>query len=96
MTPPTVSTSAIYAATRRTSRMQGVMRSAVRDRLLPLNPKASGCPRRRRKDTDDQTATAPEIGSGLDALPHRYRPLIGLAVGTGWNGANAPACAGTP
>lgn len=64
--------------------MQGVMRSALRDRLLAFNPcEGVRLPRRRRKDTDDQTATAVEIDALLDAFPHRYRPLVGLAVGTG-------------
>jgi integrase len=64
--------------------MQGVMRSAVRDHLLAFNLcEGIRLPRRRRKDTDDQTATAAEVDALLNALPHRYRPLVGLAVGTG-------------
>lgn len=67
--------------------MQGVMRSAVRDRLLAFNPcEGIRLPRRRRKDTDDQAATAAEIGALLDALP--------TDTGRWWPWRSAPDCAG--
>ncbi|MCW2912686.1 MAG: Site-specific recombinase XerD [Actinomycetia bacterium] len=64
--------------------MHGVIRSAVRDRFLAFNPcDGIRLPRRRRKDSDDQTVTRTEINALLAVLPHRYRPLVALAVGTG-------------
>jgi integrase len=64
--------------------MNGVLRSAIRDRLLAFNPcEGIRLPRRRRKDSDDQTATRSEITALLAAVPERYRPLVAIAVGTG-------------
>jgi integrase len=64
--------------------MNGVLRSAIRDRLLAFNPcEGVRLPRRRRKDSDDQTATRTEVTALLAAVPDRYRPLVALAVGTG-------------
>lgn len=65
--------------------VSGVMRSAVRDRLIGFNP-CDGVKvvRRRRKDTDDQTISRDELVSQLlPAVPDRYRALVGLAAGTG-------------
>jgi integrase len=62
-----------------------VLRSAVRDRLIGFNPcEGVRLPRRRRKDTDDQTISPDQLVSKLlPAVPHRYRALVALAAGTG-------------
>jgi integrase len=63
----------------------GVMRSAVRDRLVGFNPcEGVKVMRRRRKDTDDQVISRDElVGRLLPAVPDRYRALVALAAGTG-------------
>lgn len=63
----------------------GVMRSAVRDRLVGANPcEGVRLPRRRRKDTDDQVISQKElIDQLLPRVPDRYQALVGLAGGTG-------------
>jgi integrase len=63
----------------------GVLRSAVRDRLIGFNPcEGVRLPPRRRKDTDDQTITREQLlDKLLPAVPHRYRALVALAAGTG-------------
>lgn len=63
----------------------GVMRSAVRDRLIGFNPcEGVRLPARRRKDTDDQVISRDELVSKLlPAVPDRYRALVALAGGTG-------------
>jgi integrase len=65
--------------------MSGVMRSAVRDRLVGVDPcERVRLPRRRRKDTDDQTITRDELmATLLPAAPHRYGALNAPAAGTG-------------
>lgn len=62
-----------------------VLRAAVRDRLIGHNPcEGVRLTRRRRKDTDDQVITQPELVTQLlPAVPDRYRALVGLAGGTG-------------
>ena len=63
----------------------GVMRSAVRDRLIGFNPcEGFRLPPRRRKDTDDQIISREELLTKLlPAVPTRYRALVALAAGTG-------------
>jgi len=65
--------------------VSGVLRPALRDRVIGANP-AEGVkvPARRKKDTDGQTISRPDlIGRLLPAVPDRYRALVGLAGGTG-------------
>lgn len=63
----------------------GVMRSAVRDRLIGFNPcEGVRLPPRRRKDTDDLIISRDElVHKLLPAVPDRYRALVALAGGTG-------------
>lgn len=63
----------------------GVLRSAVRDRLIGFNPcEGVRLPARRRKDTDDLTLSLDELTAKLlPATPDRYRALVALAGGTG-------------
>jgi integrase len=62
----------------------GVLRSAVRDRLIGFNPcEGVKLLRRRRKDTDDQTISREQLAALLPATPDRYRTLVALAAGTG-------------
>lgn len=63
----------------------GVLRTAVRDRLIGFNPcEGVRLPPRRRMDTDDQVISRPELfGKLLPAVPDRYRALVTLAAGTG-------------
>lgn len=63
----------------------GVMRSAVRDRLIGFNPcEGVRLPPRRRKDTDDLVISRDElVHKLLPAVPDRYRALVALAGGTG-------------
>jgi integrase len=63
----------------------GVLRSAVRDRLVAFNPcEGVKVPRRRRKDTDDLTIDPDElVAKLLPVVPERYRALVALAGGTG-------------
>jgi integrase len=63
----------------------GVLRTAVRDRLIAVNPcEGIRLPPRRRKDTDDLTITRDELFTKLlPAVPARYRALVALAAGTG-------------
>jgi integrase len=63
----------------------GVLRSAVRDRLIGFNPcEGVRLPPRRRTDTEDLVLTRDElIGKLLPAVPDRYRALVALAGGTG-------------
>lgn len=63
----------------------GVLRSAVRDRLIGFNP-ADGVrlPSRRRRDTDERIITPDElVRKLLPAVPVRYHALVALAGGTG-------------
>jgi integrase len=62
----------------------GVLRSALRDRLVGFNPcEGVKLRRRRRKDTDDQTISRQQLARLLPATPDRYRALIAVAAGTG-------------
>jgi integrase len=65
--------------------MSGVMRSAVRNRLIVANPcDGVRIPARRRQDTDDQIIDRAVFRSSLlPVVPHRYRALIGLGGGAG-------------
>ena len=65
--------------------MSGVMRSAIRDRLIALNPcDGVKLPPIRRKDCDDRLVTPEQIiGQLIPQIPQRYRALVGLAAGTG-------------
>ena len=65
--------------------VSGVMRSAVRDRLISSNPcDGVRLPPRRRKDTDDLVISRDElVHKLLPAVPDRYRALVALAGGTG-------------
>jgi integrase len=65
--------------------LSGVMRSAVRDRLIAFNPcEGVQLPKRRRKDIDGQIITQEDLVVRLlPAVPERYRALVGLAGGTG-------------
>lgn len=63
----------------------GVLRSAVRNRVLAINP-AEGIrlPRRRKQDTDDRVISQDEVLTKLlPAAPKRYRAIIATAAGTG-------------
>jgi integrase len=63
----------------------GVLRSAVRNRLLVANP-AEGIrlPKRRKQDTDDRVISQDELLTKLlPAAPERYRAIIATAAGTG-------------
>jgi integrase len=74
----------------------GVLRSAVRDRLIGFNP-ADGVrlPPRRRLDTDDLVLTRDELLSKLlPAVPERYRALVALAGSTGLRWGECAGCAG--
>ncbi len=65
--------------------LSGVMRSAVRDRILAESPcEAIRLRKRRRKDTDGRVITSEQLrGSLLPVVPERHRALAGLAGGTG-------------
>jgi integrase len=62
-----------------------VLRSAVRNRLVPFNP-AEGIrvPRRRKQDTDERIISRHELRTALlPALPARHRAIVATASGTG-------------
>ncbi|HEY3691360.1 MAG TPA: tyrosine-type recombinase/integrase [Pseudonocardiaceae bacterium] len=62
-----------------------VLRSAVRNRLIPFNP-AEGIrvPRTRRRDTDERIISRKELRVRLlPALPARYRSIVATAAGAG-------------
>ncbi|MEV4822552.1 tyrosine-type recombinase/integrase [Micromonospora sp. NPDC049274] len=63
----------------------GVLRTAVRDRLIGFNAcEGVRLPPRRRLDTDDQVISRPELFSKLlPVVPDRYRALVAFAAGTG-------------
>jgi integrase len=63
----------------------GVLRSAVRDRLIGANPcEGVRLPRRRKRDGEGVTITPTVLtGQLLPVVPARYRALVALAGGTG-------------
>jgi integrase len=65
--------------------LSGVMRSAVRDRLIVTNPcDGVRLPRARRKDSDNRVISRQTFaGQLLPAVPTRYRALVGLGGGAG-------------
>ncbi|MEV4838588.1 site-specific integrase [Nonomuraea sp. NPDC049486] len=64
--------------------LSGVMRSAVRDRLIGANPcEGVRLPKRRRQDDDDRTITREEFATLLPHVPDRYRAVVALAAGAG-------------
>ncbi|MET8197139.1 site-specific integrase [Micromonospora sp. NPDC005222] len=62
-----------------------ILRAAVRDRLIGVNPcEGVKVPSRRKKDTDGHVLTRADLTSRLlPAVPDRYRALVALAGGTG-------------
>ena len=76
--------------------MSGVMRSAVRNRLIAYNPcEDIRVPKRRKQDTDDQVIARDVFRNKLlPAVPDRYRGLVAVAGGAGlrW-GEAAGLCA---
>jgi len=81
-----------------------ILRSAVRDRLIGVNPcEGVKVPPRRKKDTDGRVISRADlVASLLPAVPDRYRALVALAGGTGlrwgectglrWECLNLDAC----
>ncbi|GAA2538858.1 site-specific integrase [Pseudonocardia hydrocarbonoxydans] len=73
-----------------------VMRSAVRNRLIPFNPcEEVKVPRRRRRDTDDQVIDRNSFRRRLlPVVPDRHRGIVAVAGGCGlrW-GEAAGLCA---
>ncbi len=65
--------------------LAGIMRLAVRDRLLAFNPcEGVQLPAIRRSDTDERTISREAFMSQLlPAVPERHRALVALAGGTG-------------
>ncbi len=64
--------------------MNGVMRSAARDRLIGQNPcDGIRLPRDRKRDVADQFLTREEFARLLPEIPERYRALVALSAGTG-------------
>ncbi|HEX3828054.1 MAG TPA: site-specific integrase [Sporichthyaceae bacterium] len=64
--------------------MGGVMRSALRDRLIGHNPcEGLQLPRDRKRDVADQFLTREEFARLLPEIPDRYRALVALSAGTG-------------
>jgi integrase len=62
-----------------------VLRSAVRNRLIPFNPAADvRLPKARRRDTDDRVISrAHLLDRLLPAVPPRHRAIVATAAGTG-------------
>ncbi|MFF0658486.1 tyrosine-type recombinase/integrase [Micromonospora tulbaghiae] len=65
--------------------LSSILRAAVRDRLIGVNPcEGVKVPSRRKKDTDGHVLTRADLtGRLLPAVPDRYRALVALAGGTG-------------
>jgi hypothetical protein len=78
--------------------LSAVLRSAVRDRVIPSNPcEGFRLPRQRRTADHDVTISREAfLGMLLPAIPDRWRALVGLAGGTGLRWESARACAGMP
>ena len=62
-----------------------VLRSAVRNRLIPFNPATDvRVPRRRREDKHDQVISRAELQRALlPAVPARHRAIVATAAGAG-------------
>jgi integrase len=62
-----------------------VLRSAVRNRLIPFNPADEvRAPRTRRRDTDERIISRPDLRTRLlPAVPPRYRGIVATAAGAG-------------
>lgn len=62
-----------------------VLRSAVRNRLIPFNPAESvRIPRTRVRDTDERIISRADLRARLlPAVPARYRGIIAVAAGAG-------------
>ncbi|NMI00851.1 tyrosine-type recombinase/integrase [Pseudonocardia acidicola] len=62
-----------------------VLRSAVRNRLIPFNPAEDvRVPRTRRRDTDERVISRADLrGRLLPAVPERYRGIVATAAGAG-------------
>lgn len=62
-----------------------VLRSAVRNRLIPFNPADEvRAPRARRRDTDERIISRPDLRAVLlPAVPLRYRGIVATAAGAG-------------
>src|SRR3954451_11265023 len=65
--------------------LSAVLRAAVRDRLLAVDPcEGIKVPRRRKRDTADQIIDRDTVRHHLlTAVPDRYRALVATAAGTG-------------
>ena len=65
--------------------LSAVLRAAVRDRLLAVDPcEGIKVPRRRKRDTADQVIDRDTVRHHLlPAVPDRYRALVATAAGTG-------------
>jgi integrase len=64
--------------------LSGVMRSAVRDRIIGVDPcEGVRLPKRRRQDGDDRIITRQEFAALLGHVPDRYRAVVALAAGAG-------------
>ncbi|MGI5132790.1 hypothetical protein ACQEVB_38740 [Pseudonocardia sp. CA-107938] len=63
----------------------GVLRSAVRDRLISHNPSDGvRVPRRRRSDTDDQVISRSVLRNRLrPVVPVQHRAVVAIAAGAG-------------
>ncbi|MFI6788837.1 tyrosine-type recombinase/integrase [Nonomuraea sp. NPDC050383] len=62
--------------------LSGVMKSAVRDRLIGANPcEGVRLPKRRRQDDDDRIITREQFTALLRHVPDRYRAVVALAAG---------------
>jgi integrase len=62
-----------------------VLRSAVRNRLIPFNPAVEvRLPKPRRRDTDDRVISRADLRDRLlPAVPPRHRAIVATAAGTG-------------
>jgi integrase len=63
----------------------GVLRSAVRNRLIPFNPADDvRAPRARTRDTDERIISRADLRNRLlPAVPPRYRGIVATAAGAG-------------
>ncbi|MFI7588785.1 tyrosine-type recombinase/integrase [Spongisporangium articulatum] len=65
--------------------LSGVLRSAVRDRIIGQNPcEGVRIPKRRKQDHEGSIITPTVLRNALlPEIPHRYRALVAVAGGTG-------------